>query len=169
MAPPATRIWDVCNDLLAGVVSYHGGSLPGRQYVSAGSPAWDCELLAVWCETTNGNDGSPELDAISAHSVGAAHVMRSGVFVVSLVRCTPAVPDGVGDVFVPPSVDKEHEAAFEVYSDAQRTLNALREAEKAGELASCHGLIFSGWTVRDPEGGFVGGELRVIVSLGLAG
>ena len=165
MPAPATRIMDVCEDLRDAVVTYHGGTLPDRQFVSAGAPAWDCELLAVWCETTIGVEGSPELEGLSAASAGAAHTMRAGTFVVTLTRCAAQMDDSGK----PPTEAEEETAATELYGDAQRTLNALIEAERAGDLPSCHGIAFSSWTVIGPDGGYVAGELRVQVALSVGG
>jgi hypothetical protein len=165
MAPPATRIMDVCVDLLTAVQARHGGVLPTRQYVSAGAPAWDCELLAVWCERTAGFDGDVMLETSSPIMASAAHVMRYGTFVVTIVRCTPAVPESSGGKVVVPTVAKEEEAASTLYEDAQRVINALVLAEKAGELPGCNGMAFVDWTVQGPEGGLVAGNLRVRVGL----
>lgn len=165
MAPPVSRIFDVCGDLLGAVVARHGGTLPDRQYVSAGTPAWDCELLATWCETTSGIDGDPGGEAAQSLRRHAAHAMRAGTFVVTLVRCTPAVPDVVGDEMVLTDVADEESAAQTLYEDAQAILNALVAEEKEGGLTSCNGLVFQGWSYLGPEGGLVAGELRVRIGL----
>jgi hypothetical protein len=165
MAPPASRIYDVCADVLGAVIDRHGAPLPDRAYVSAGPPAWDCELLATWCETTAGQAGNAAADVVEPLRSHAGHTMRTGVFVVTLVRCTPALPDVEGDQVVLPSTDEEQAAARELYEDAQRVLNALVAAEKAGELPTCNGMAFAGWNTLGPEGGLVAGELRVRIGL----
>lgn len=166
MAPPADRVYAVCDDLLDAVVARHGGELPVRQYVAAGPPAWDCALLATWCETTRGTLGPPELAATDSHSAGGPWAMRAGIFVVTLVRCMPpAELDHAGEVLNLPTVAEESAAAEVLYTDAQRLLNALVAAYKAGELGSCHGLAFSDWRVLGPAGNLVAGELRLLVNL----
>lgn len=162
MAPSPTRIYDVCDDLLTAVVTRHGGDLPARQYVSAGEPAWDCELVATYCESAGNVDGDPTLDTFDAVKRLPGHTVRAGTFVVTIVRCTPAVIDNSAN---PPSVDEENAASLAVYEDAQRMFNALVAAEKAGELPGCNSIAFGQWTVVGPDGGFVAGELRVLVGL----
>lgn len=166
MAPAATVIYDLCADLLAAVVARHGSPLPARRYVAAGAPAWDCELLATWCERTAGlASADPAQEGLVAHSREPTHAMRYGVFVVTLMRCTPAVPDTVGTEAVLPTVADEQAAAAALYEDGQRLVNAVVAAEKAGELVGCHGLALVDWRVIGPDGGLVAGELRLRIAL----
>lgn len=165
MAPPVTRIVDVCDDLLAAVLTHHGGTLPGRQYVSAGPPAWDCELVAVYCESTGNVDGDPNIAAFESVTRLPSHTMRAGVFVLTIVRCTPAIPDAVGSTIINTSVHEEEAASTALHEDAQRLPNAIIAAERAGELPGCNSLALGGWTSVGPDGGFVAGELRVVVGL----
>lgn len=166
MAPPPGRIWDVLGDVLGAVVARHGGDLPDRTYRSAGPPPYDCELLAVWCETTAGTDADPAVDANQSLRTHAAHVMRAATIVITLVRCVPAADlnEATGDVILP-TVDEEETAAEVLYTDAQRVLNALIAEEKAGGLTSCNGLVFQSWTAVPADGGLVGGETRVRIGL----
>lgn len=149
---------------LLAVQSYHGGTLPDRQFVVAGPPSWDCALLAVHVERTEGYEGDVAT-VTTAVSPGAGFAMRAATLAVTLVRCTPAVPDSKGSKVSMPSVDDEEDAALTLYSDSQRTLNALVEAHKAGELGGCRSLAFLDWTVLGPEGGMVAGLLRVRAGL----
>jgi hypothetical protein len=165
MAPPADRIFTTCQALLDAVVTYHGGSLPARQYVSAGPPAFDCELVAVRCDRTYGYEGDATVEAVPIISRSAGFAMRAGTFVVTIARCTPAVPDHKGSKPKPPTTDQEEAAASALYEDAQRMLNALVTASKVGELSGCHGIWFREWVVIGPEGGYVAGELSVAVGL----
>ena len=84
---------------------------------------------------------------------------------MTLTRCAAQMDDSGK----PPTEAEEETAATELYGDAQRTLNALIEAERAGDLPSCHGIAFSSWTVVGPDGGYVAGELRVQVALSVGG
>lgn len=165
MPPPPERIYDVCGQLLAAVEARHGAPLPARRYISAGAPAWDCDLLATWCERTAGTAGTVAQEAVVVHTAEPTHAMRYGLFVVTLVRCTPAVPDADGQTVTLPTVEDEDGAARTLYEDAQRMLNALVAANKAGELPGCHSVAFVDWRTVGPDGGYVAGELRVRVGL----
>jgi hypothetical protein len=98
-------------------------------------------------------------------SKGAGFAMRVGTFVITLVRCTPAVPDSKGPKVSLPTVAQEEDAAEQLYGDSQRILNALVTAHRAGELTGCHSLMFLEWAPIGPEGGYVAGELRVRIGL----
>lgn len=165
MAPDPERIWNACQALLAAVVAHHGGNLPARRYVSAGPPAWDCALVATWCERTAGYEGNPAQDATQHHSSTPGWAMRAGTFVATIVRNTPATPASKGSTAKLPTVDQEEDAARLLYTDGQRTLQALIAAYRAGELAGCHSLVFLDWRVVGPDGGMVAGELRVRIGL----
>lgn len=160
MVTPVSKIYDTCTALLAAVETHHGGTLPARRYVSAGPAAWDCELVAVWCERTYSHDGEVGQELVQSIP-GARRTMRGGLFAVEVVRCAPTPKDS-GD---PPSVAAEEAAAELVYEDGQRTLNALVAAERDGDLPGCHGVAFADWTVQGPEGALVASLLRVRVNL----
>ncbi len=164
MAPPPGRVYDVCTDLLGAIIANHGGSLPARAFVSAGAPAWDCELLATWCERTYTTDGDITVEARQPLP-GASHTLRAGLFVVTLLRCTPAVLDEQGGEVVLPTVEQEQEASELLYEDNQRIMNALVAAEKDGSLPGCHGIAMLDWRSLGPFGGLVAGEQRVAVGL----
>lgn len=162
MAFPPTRIYDLAEVLLAQVVARHGADLPARQYVSPGPPPWDCELVAVHCELTAGMGGVVGVQALEPHQQHAAHTMRYGTFVVTIVRCVP-----VGDTALP-STDRLEAAAAQLFGDAQRMLNSVVAAEKDGDLAGCHGVVFDRWQVLGPEGDMVAGQLRLQLGLTVA-
>jgi hypothetical protein len=165
VAPPPDRIYTVAAELLTAVVAHHGGSLPERRFVSAGPAQWDCEHVSVWCELTSGQSGDVSLESAQSLRSAAGFSMRAGNFVVGVARETPAVPKAQGHTIVLPSVASQDAAARTLYEDAQRVTNALVAAAKADELPGCNSLALLGWTVVGPEGGYVGGELRIRVGL----
>ncbi len=165
MAPEPERLLNMAQSTLMAVQSHHGGELPARQFVSAGPPVWDCELLAVHVERTEGYDGNAATTTVQPLAAGAGFAMRVATLVVTLVRCTPAVPDSKGSKVTMPSVDDEEAAATVLYTDAQRMLNALVVAHRAGELVACRSLAFQDWSVLGPTGGLVAGVLRVRAGL----
>lgn len=166
MPSPPERIYQVCADLLDVLVARHGGSLPARQYIAAGAPAWDCALLATWCEATRGSSGDPTATSTTAQSASPAWALRAGTFVATLVRCVPlADVSPTGELLRLPTEAEESAAAAELYTDATRMLDALVAGYKAGELGACHGLAFLDWRSIGPAGGMVAGELRVAIAL----
>ncbi len=169
MAFDPQRLNVMCRAVLDAVVARHGGTdgamLPPRRYVSAGPPAWDCELVAAWCETTAGQEGDPASDVLQGLGSAAGLGMRTATVVVTVARCTPAMPDVVGTQIVVPTVEDEEAASVRLYEDSTRVLNALVAAHAAGELAGCNSLAFAGWNVLGPEGGYVGGELRLRIGM----
>lgn len=163
--PDPDRVFQACQAILGAVATHHGGTLPARQYVSAGMPAWDCPLVAVWCERTAGYEGNPAVEATQRHASAPGWAMRAGTFVATIVRCTPAVPEAKGSTVRYTTVADEEAAAEALYTDAQRMLGALVAAYRAGELSGCHSLAFLDWRVVGPQGLMVAGELRVRVGL----
>lgn len=164
MADP-DRVRNACHALLAAVATNHGGTLPDRQYVSAGMPAWDCELVSVWCERTAGYEGNPAVESTQRHASAPGWAMRAGTFVLTIVRCTPAVPKVNGATVRLTTVEQEESAADLLYTDGQRMLDALVAAYRDGGLSGCHSLAFLDWRIVGPQGGYVAGELRVRVGL----
>lgn len=169
MALDPQRLNTICRAVLDAVVARHGGTdgaaLPPRRYVSAGPPAWDCELVAAWCENTAGQEGDTASDVIQGLGSAAGFGMRTATVVVTIARCTPAMPDVIGTHIVVPTVEDEEAASVRLYEDSTRVLNALLAANAAGDLTGCNAMAFAGWNVLGPEGGYVGGELRMRIGL----
>lgn len=166
--PDPERIYDAAHQLLAAVATRHGGTLPERQYVSAGAPVWDCELLAVHATGGFPTEGNPATVVNQPNPRGAGFALESAQFAITMARCTPAVPktQGPGKVVLP-TVEQEEAAAAMLYADVQRVKNALVAAAKAGELPGCASLVFEGWSVEGPDGGYVGTVRLVRVGLAL--
>lgn len=165
MPPNPERIFDAAQQLLAAVVTRHGGTLPDRQYVSAGPPAWDCELVSVHAVSGGSYDGNLSATAVEQNPRAAGFSMESAQYGITIVRCTPAVPDSKGTKPSFPTVAQEEAAAEALYADVQRVKNALVAAAKTGELPGCASLVFEGWSVIGPDGGMVASERLVRVGL----
>lgn len=160
--PNPERVFDAAQQLLAAVVTRHGGTLPARQYVSAGPPAWDCELVSVHATGGGSYDGNLSAVAVEQNQRGAGFAMEQAQFGITIVRCA-AVAQGTKPPY--PTVAQEEDAAAALYADVQRVKNALVAAAKAGELPGCASLVFEGWSVIGPEGKFVSSERLVRVGL----
>lgn len=161
---PASRIFDIADACLDAVVAHYAEKaveLPERRYVANGLPAFDCEQVTVFCESTSGISGSPAIEVATEQFRDAGHAMRLGVFAVSIIRCVPTLDDE-GD---PPTVADENESSALIYGDAVLVLNALIAAEEAGQLPEHGSIVFRGWTNENAQGGLGGGTLRAAISL----
>lgn len=161
MPPAPDRIIGLARAALTAVENHFGAALPERRYVSDGLIAFDCEQLAVQVERTFGQGGNIAGEQIEPLSASAGFAMRAATLAIWLLHCAPVV----GDDGSPPSVTDIEASAEAVLVGAQRLLNALVAAQRAGELAGCHGLAFETWQGVGPDGGLVGGVLRVRVAL----
>lgn len=88
-----------------------GIALPGRQYVTLGSPAQDCEQLTVSWQ--NAYAGLPGQEMSEAQRCDAP---RSAVFIITITRCVP-VSDGAGGSR-PPKTSDLITSAHGLYHDA---------------------------------------------------
>jgi len=164
MAPNPDRIWDLAGDVLAAIESGFASddvSLPTRRYRTYGVPAIDCEELVVALEASLGTEGAVNQEVTEPLLAKPGHAMRSVRFAVWLLRCHPTVQDDGN----PPTVTAEEEAAELVMQDAQRLLNVIVAAQRAGDLPACGGLAFEQWTAITPNGGIGGGVLRLRMML----
>ncbi len=174
MTIPASRIFDIAAACLQAVVDHYateGADLPARQYVANGLPAFDMteggecdEQVTVFVESTYGIGGDPIIEDPRHQFPDLSHAMRAGVFAVTIVRCVPMIDDSSGNPVIP-SPEEETESAALIYEDAVLMLNALVEAERAGELPGCGSVSFMRWTNENAQGGVGGGTLRVAISL----
>jgi hypothetical protein len=88
-----------------------GIALPGRQYVTLGTPAQDCEQVTVAWQ--NAYAGLPGQEMNDAQRCDAP---RSAVFIITITRCVP-VADGAGSTR-PPKASDLTISAHELYHDA---------------------------------------------------
>jgi hypothetical protein len=118
--------------------------LPARRYITVGGQgtvAYDCEQLTVsWEQTYSGKPGSP------IQEISTCNTIRSGVFVVELVRPIPVSQQAD----IPPETFLIQEAAEGLMKDAVLLYNA--------GLNAAEGSILDGGladvTVGAPAGGY---------------
>lgn len=154
---PADRLFDAAQALLDTVVAHYvtaGVALPDRQFVSDGTPAWDCEQVVVYVERTFSgtleNENTRPLNCL---------VVRSAQMVVEIARCTPVFASEYDDS--PPAADAIQAVSRQVLADSMHMTNAIVAAHQAGELGGCKGLALVEWESLGPQGGLVGGRQRV--------
>ena len=134
--------------------------LPDHRLVTPGLPAWDCELVAVQAETLTPIDGDPVLGTLSSREAAPGFHMRAVTLGITVARSAPLSDDGEA-----PPAELEQRVAKMVLADPTLCWNALVAATEAGNLPCCGGIGFVSWSSLGPEGGLVGGVLRVAVSL----
>ncbi len=170
MAPPPERPYFVAREVLDTVVAGYvtaGETLPDRQFVSIGPPAWDCELVAVWVERTAGHAGDISTEVVEPLAQAAGHGLRAALLRVQIVRCVPTIDDEFGEA-LPPSPAEEEAAAAVLLKDLQLVQNILLTASKAGELATCNDVGFIEWVSVGPDGGMAASTHGLRVSLAKA-
>lgn len=170
MAPPPDRLYVLARGVLDAVVAGYatdGVNLPAHRLVTPGLPAWDCEGVYVQVERTFGHDGNITAETLQPLTRHAGHAMRAVSIAVTVLRCVPGVHDnGAGGISLP--APEEEEAAAElILTDAQRVLNVLVAAQKAGDLPGCNSLAFEQWQSVGPEGDLGGGLLRIRMGVGV--
>lgn len=132
--PTGTRltIREMAVTILGAVVDHFdaaGVALPARRYVAPGDPAeiaWDCEQLVVAIQGIGwGQAPAAGAQLTRVGSPVSAMALRHAVFVVMLVRCTPA--EGDPDTGIP-DMDVIHAAGLEFMTDMGLLSQALLEA-----------------------------------------
>jgi hypothetical protein len=167
MPIPPERLDDICHAILDAVATGYttaSAALPGRRYVSAGAPAWDCEQVVVHAERVYGQEGDVRAEAPAAYSRHPGHTMRAVEAIVTIIRCAPAVTRR-GQQVVPPTVESEEAVAALVHADMGLVLNSLITAERAGDLPGCNSIAFMQWQAVPVQGDLVGSQQRVRVGL----
>lgn len=140
-----------------------------RAVVMPGNIAWDdceCGLLAVTIARTFLSDVFPEPQAEPV-GIGCDAVYEVSEFLLDVVRCAPSpVETGQGDIA--PAVEALEAAAQQMSQDAVDTLNAVStllcrmKNDLPEEIVD---FLIGQQTAAGPEGGCVGTELHVMVSL----
>lgn len=168
MAPPVTRLLDLADAVLAAIVGHWPAGcddLPDRQFVCNGSIIWDgCEQLAVSvARTAAATEGDPATEGLV--STNAFVGQQFAAIDISLLRCVPDIVENEMAVPSVPSPADLEASASTILRDAQGVRNAVTAAQRAGELASCSGLVIEGWASAGPEGSMGGGMTRIRLSL----
>lgn len=163
MTLPADRLYRAARNLLDVVVAHYasvGVALPDRQFVSDGTPAWDCEQVCVYVErvfSTRGDVSSEANQPIDCL------VVRGAQIAVEIARCTPVFADDWSDAA--PSGEAIETVAQQVLADPMHLTNAIVDGYRNDELAGARGLSLVEWESLGPQGGLVGGRQRVRWSL----
>lgn len=164
MADPAL-LFDLAADVLAAVETYYVAQavpLPERRYVSDGLVAFDCELLAVQVERVFGHEGNVAQEGIQALTAHVGFQLAGASVAVWLIRCAPMMSERG----TPPTPAQIEASAQAVLGDPIRLRTALVAAQRAGQITGCNSLAFEAWEGHGPEGGMVGGLLRVRAGIG---
>lgn len=165
---PVNTLHELCLATLKAVNDFYVAEdqpIPSRQVVSAGPPAWDCELVSVWCERTNphsgdvmGNDPTPLVGSVGS-------TLRAASLVITICRCSPDVieGDGYNGIVHPPEAEVT-EAARLMHYDEPMMVEAIRQGASAGVLPNLNDWGLADWQIIGPMGGLVAAEMRFRVS-----
>lgn len=164
---PANTVHALALATLDSVAAYYveeGFALPERQVVSAGPPAWDCELAAVWVERTgpHGGDISREQATPLVASVGS--MLRSVTLVVTICRCIPDVVELDSGSIRWPSPEDVTEGGRLMHYDEPLVAEAIRAGATAGRLPDLNDWSLLDWKIVGPMGGYAASEMRLKVS-----
>jgi len=152
-------------DAVIGAFEDDGVSLPDLRFVSAGPPVDDCELVAVHLQSMTPSEVNATTDFLEPNPRGVGFAVRTGEYVVTIIRCTPERVVRRGGRWVAPSAEAREDTSEVLYADSIRVVNAVSAAQRAGELAGCNELAFGNWVVVGPSGGHVGGATTLRVAL----
>lgn len=135
--------------------------LPEVRQVVPGTPAYDCEMLAVWPEVLLAHDGSLNQTETAISWADPAHNMRFARFAVAMLRCVPTLGPN-GD---PPSVTDNEAASLVIQQDALMVWDAIRTGQGTGTIPQCASVGYESWAAVEPNGGLGGGVTRVRVAV----
>lgn len=156
MPMPSSQLYDACAATLAAVVAHYstlGVELPARRYVNSGEPAWDCDQVVVYPETT-----VPGLSTtITNEPLRPCTYFRTATLYIEIARCVP-VESGNGR---PPTVDRLDEAARRLLADPVDVANGILAANRSGTLGGFDGISLGSWDALGPQGGFGGGRQTI--------
>lgn len=163
---PDLTVYDLASALLAAVEDRYpttgDHALPARRYVSDGLPAHDicddgsCGQVTVWISRVFPTTGDPTVEAPVAVRFEAGRAVEAQI---EVVRRVPAIGDD-GDAMVPTPAEIEASAAL-VLADAEMVPQAIRVAQREGDLPGCRAVVFAGWTSLGPQGGVGGGRVTM--------
>lgn len=162
MATTASSLYDACAELLAAAVASLTDP-PGRQYVSPGPVALDCEQLTVHAALIALADTDPSSPSLqpSRRAVGAS--VNLVALVITVVRCVPTISESGN----PPPVDKLDASAQIVLADGWQLWNGIKQAHRAGSLlpGNCRDVFIEPCLPITPSGGIGGWQLTVRTNL----
>lgn len=136
-------------------------SLPAVRQVVPGTPAYDCEMLAVWVEAMFAHDGSLNAVETAIGWAEPAHHLRFARFAVALLRCVPTLGPN-GD---PPSVTDNEAASLPIHQDSIMVWNAISAGQATGTIPQCSSVGFESWAAVEPAGALGGGITRFRVAV----
>lgn len=159
MSRPESRVHALALATRDEVVRYYAEQvldLPERRQVTAGAPAWDCEMLAVWSRGTGPHSGDvSRTDATPLPSIqlGTRWLDLS----ITITRCSTTIEE-VNRVVLWPTTEEEEAVAEAVHRDEVAVVNAIKAGADAGRLPNLADWTMGAWKIIGPNGGFVASE-----------
>lgn len=165
MAIPTDRLATLAAQVLAAVEAHYttaGVALPDRRFWTVGLVAYDCEQLAVTVERVFGHEGNPAAALATNVTQAAGFALRAASIGIHLTRCVV----GMAEDGTPPTPTQLEDAGGVAGRDFVLCLNAVVAAARAGTIAAGQRrVVLQDWNPIGPEGNYLTGLLRVLVSL----
>lgn len=172
---PGDRLFAWCEGVLDALEAWEfsnpdGWQLPERRVIAHGTPALDCELVAVWCQGTLGYAGDVLITGGGPLNPSAPKSMRTATIGITIARCDLSASEldiAANSEAQLPSPFSVTETARATYADQSATMNALLAATRAGVFGE-HQWAPISWTPDEPDGGLAASTLLIQVGLVIA-
>lgn len=139
---------------------------PARRYVSAGTPAIDCDQLVVWAPTIDEDGTLPSGILLETGARGMAGRVNFPQLNVMIVRCIPAVREDRQGRAIIPEATALGAAGMQTNADAWVLWCGINAARKAGRFNDlCSAVSVGRATALTPSGGYGGWQLPIFVQL----
>jgi hypothetical protein len=164
----ASRPFELAEAMLDAIVDAYaaaGVSLPEKQYVGVGVEVDDCPEVSVRISTITPSELDPAVDVSDPIQVSVGFSSQTATYNVIVMRCAEAQLRMRNKKPELPSITELQDDASTVYADMIRVHNALVDAQQAGMLSFCNGLVFVGVLPLGPSGGHIGSSTTVKAAL----
>lgn len=158
---PAERLTETAQSVLDATVDILNttpAGAPIHQFLTSGSPAFDCEFVAVQVPRVAEDSTSPlsVLDTKRRNRFGNIILVT---FVIYVVRCGPSIKQGL-----PPTDQAKTDNAALVFRDGWVLWNGIRDVQD-DLFDDCLGVYFDGGVPIEEQGGYVGWVFQIRASI----
>lgn len=157
----AAGLITAADELLAASVAILGPAAPSRQFVSIGTPAYDCDQLTVHCSGFTAAATKPQQAARDVAHRRA--ILYEATFQVTVLRCFSAAaePSLLDPTIELPGAAALQGIASQVYADVWGLWTGLWAQMRAGTLFGHRGAYLGAATPVDEAGALAGWVIPV--------